>query len=193
MDLKNIKPKVGPFSNSNWVVRNKLIVGAYPYNIKKEKSYIRRLRKVGVNIYISLQSEDELAELESYLPDLNEDEKYYNFPMVDRKTSPDEETISFLNKVLKLIKKENTCLYIHCLGGHGRTGVFVALILSHLYKLDLDKSLSYTQRLHNERYPDEDLDTILSQKINKHNAKYFSPQTRTQILQVKRLCYKPEE
>lgn len=33
------------------------------------------------------------------------------FPMVDRKTSPDEEIMSFLNKVLKLIKKENTYLY----------------------------------------------------------------------------------
>lgn len=54
MDLKNIKPKIGPFSKSNWVVRNKLIVDAYPYNIVRERSYVRRLRKVSVNIYISL-------------------------------------------------------------------------------------------------------------------------------------------
>ena len=80
MDLKNIKAMVGPFSNSNWVIKNKLLVGAYPYNINKERSYVRRLRKVGVNIYISLQSEDELSKLESYLSDLNDDEKYYNFP-----------------------------------------------------------------------------------------------------------------
>jgi protein tyrosine phosphatase len=42
-------------------------------------------------------------------------------------------------------------LYIHCWGGHGRTGTLVALMLSRLYNLSADQALKYTQVLHDCR------------------------------------------
>jgi len=184
-----IKQCIGPFKTSNWVIKDKLIVGGYPYNLIKGKSYISRLRRVGVNVYVNLLSGEELNELESYRSDLKEEEKYYNLSIVNKKIASDEDTISLVDKIITILSKKSNCVYIHCLGGHGRTGVLVSLILSHLFQLDYKKSLSLCQKLHNVRYPDIDLKKILTQEINKHNAKYFSPQTSCQLAQVERLSY----
>lgn len=185
----DIKECIGPFKTSNWVIKDKLIVGGYPYNLIKNKSYITRLRNVGVNVYINLLTGEELDELEPYYSDLKEEDKYYNFSIVNKKTASDEDTMSIINRIITIMTKKNNCVYIHCLGGHGRTGVLVSLILSQVFHLDSEKSLSLCQKLHNIRYKDENLKKILTQKIDKHNAKYFSPQSSCQIEQVKRLSY----
>ena len=36
-------------------------------------------------------------------------------------------------------------LYIHCWGGHGRTGTLVATMLARLYSLSCSSALRYTQ------------------------------------------------
>jgi len=63
-------------------------------------------------------------------------------------------------------------LYIHCWGGHGRSGTLVAIILSRLYGLSGLDSLHYTQQMHDVR--------ISSQNTG-------SPQTQAQIIQVLRI------
>ena len=63
-------------------------------------------------------------------------------------------------------------LYIHCWGGHGRTGTLVAVVLARLYGLTTVEALTYTQALHDvRRYP--------------QNVR--SPQTQVQVEQVKRI------
>lgn len=63
-------------------------------------------------------------------------------------------------------------LYVHCWGGHGRTGTLVALLLSQLYSLTADEALRYTQAFHDaRRFP---------QGVR-------SPQTAVQRAQVKRV------
>ncbi len=45
-------------------------------------------------------------------------------------------------------------LYIHCWGGHGRTGTLVAVLLGRLYGLPYTNALRYTQAFHDARvYP----------------------------------------
>lgn len=45
-------------------------------------------------------------------------------------------------------------LYIHCWGGHGRTGTLVAVLLGRLYNLPYTTALRYTQAFHDARvYP----------------------------------------
>ena len=63
-------------------------------------------------------------------------------------------------------------LYIHCWGGHGRTGTLVALLLALLYAISADDALRYTQAFHDSRrFP---------QGVR-------SPQTAVQRAQVKRV------
>jgi hypothetical protein len=45
-------------------------------------------------------------------------------------------------------------MYIHCWGGHGRTGTLVATMLSRLYCFNFNQALRYTQAYHDSRvYP----------------------------------------
>lgn len=68
-------------------------------------------------------------------------------------------------------------LYIHCWGGHGRTGTLVAVILARLYGLSALEALKYTQALH---------DTRISHQST------ASPQTQVQIIQVLRILAQDE-
>jgi protein tyrosine phosphatase len=47
--------------------------------------------------------------------------------------------------------KQGKRIYIHCAGGHGRTGVYVACLLVLAFQMDADTALYYTQTLHNTR------------------------------------------
>ena len=188
--LKNIdlKEYIGPIPNSNWVFKGKLLVGGYPYNINAKKSYVKVLRKIGITNYVSLQTEAELSKLVSYQTDL-EEETFHNFEIADRKIATDEDTLSYVQAIANLLDVDDTMLYMHCLGGHGRTGIIVTLLIAHYYELTAVNALRYTQTLHNARFLDqkEILHKELTKRISKKNAHYFSPQTTPQLNQVRRL------
>ncbi len=113
---------------------------------------------------------------ESYYEDL----KITIFPIDDRKIAKDEDVEECVKYIIKKISKKDNCLYIHCLGGHGRTGVIVALVLARLYKLTTDEALQATLELHNTRWINYE-----PHKKNNHIKK--SPQTPVQFAQVRRL------
>ena len=61
-------------------------------------------------------------------------------------------------------------LYIHCWGGHGRTGTLVSILLGRLYGMDARAALRYCQKCHDSRrYPQDTM----------------SPQTPAQRAQVR--------
>ena len=60
-------------------------------------------------------------------------------------------------------------MYVHCWGGHGRTGTLVATMLGRLYGLSADAALHYTQLFHDARR--------IPQGVR-------SPQTPVQVSQV---------
>ena len=47
--------------------------------------------------------------------------------------------------------QNNHKIYIHCKGGHGRSGILVACILSKYYNITTEKSIELTTKFHNER------------------------------------------
>jgi protein-tyrosine phosphatase len=190
-----LKDYIGPIPGSNWVLKDKLLVGCYPYDTKEKKNYFNTLLRVGITDFISLQTEGELDRLEPYFPfnsDENQYEKFYNFPIPDRKIVSDKETLLYLKDIVDIITESESVVYLHCLGGHGRTGVLVSLILSYFFALQPEEALDYTQTLHDSRWLGTGVDVrnILKNPINKKNSRYFSPQTTVQIDQVFRLCPK---
>jgi len=68
------------------------------------------------------------------------------------KVADNKNTLEFVNKLIDLMKNEKNKLYLHCKGGHGRTGVIVSLLISLKLQLSQDESLSYCQALHTRRY-----------------------------------------
>ena len=94
-----------------------------------------------------------------------------HLPIVDGSISSDQAMSDLADDCCQRVLNGQR-LYIHCWGGHGRTGTLVAIMLSRLYGLSGLDSLHYTQMMHDVR-------------ISSQNT--ASPQTRSQVLQVLRL------
>ena len=61
-------------------------------------------------------------------------------------------------------------LYVHCWGGHGRTGTLVSVIVGRLYRMTPQQAIQYNQMCHDARV---------------HHQNTRSPQTVVQRLQVR--------
>jgi protein-tyrosine phosphatase len=64
-------------------------------------------------------------------------------------------------------------MFIHCRGGHGRTGVVAALLLGKIYNLPAYEALELVQRFHDNR-----------KSVQKKGQQYSSPETHEQKGQV---------
>lgn len=83
----------------------------------------------------------------------------------------DSAVLDFIPKLAQRVATESECVYVHCWGGHGRTGTIVALLLAQLYGMSPERALHLTSHFHSQRV----------------NRKSKSPQTRAQCDQVVRL------
>ena len=123
--------------NSNWLVQNKILVGGLPQN----KKAFDQIKDAGISVFINLMRPTE-SQTEKKKPKFDyRDEKnrkgieYYNYPITDGKTISDEKMLEIGKKVVKFVEKGKK-VYIHCLGGHGRTGVLAGIVL-HLLNPDM--------------------------------------------------------
>ena len=100
-----------------------------------------------------------------------DDIEFLHFPIKDCKTASDLQVYSFCFELARrLVAGEK--LYIHCWGGHGRTGTIVSILLSILYKYDAQSTMHYCQFVHD---------------LRKAYIQVPSPQTQTQRNQVCRI------
>jgi protein-tyrosine phosphatase len=120
---------VPPFKRS-WCVNESLIGGPAPVTCDGRIRF-DRLLEYGIKSFVDLREHSE--ELSGY-PErryaemLPQGVGYKNFPIFDcMPTKNDEETHEIVEYVLAEMQKGMT--YVHCHGGHGRTGMIVAALL----------------------------------------------------------------
>jgi protein tyrosine phosphatase (PTP) superfamily phosphohydrolase (DUF442 family) len=111
-----------------------LLTGAYPgdKNPELHKQKIHQLCEGGVRTWICLQTSEELKKYSPYLDIAkawSEERKieitYLSLPIQDRKIVDDDITHKYLDVIyseLQKAKEKKYLIYLHCLGGHGRTG-----------------------------------------------------------------------
>ena len=58
--------------------------------------------------------------------------------------------LALINQLADLLKK-GRCIYIHCFGGHGRTGVVLLLLLSATLGQDMKASIEFLKTAHKAR------------------------------------------
>lgn len=127
---------------------------------------MQELLSLECDCVISLMEKAESVRFRSYqdtLRLLNPAMQFVNFPIVDMSvpsTHQLHETIQFIIELLK----DNKKVYVHCWGGHGRTGVIVASLL-------ISKGYSSKEAL--EKIKEERMKTLLGDES--------SPQTYEQI------------
>ena len=129
---------------SSEFIENKARFGSFP-----TQEQVEELELNGVRHFIDLTHSHE-TKITPYTTKYN----YVNFPLPDRSIPPNWGVFACLIKYLsKLIKKldGDQKVYIHCKGGHGRSGVVVASLVSYMFKYNPSDSLVYTDRCHFQR------------------------------------------
>jgi hypothetical protein len=124
-----------------------ILFGGFPVDTQ-----LAVLRDYSVRYIIDLTTPSEKKRLQPYHPK-QYDLVYVNFPIKDNSIPHDVETfnefIVWLSHLLNSIDRD--CVYIHCKGGHGRSGLIVASILCFHYNKSPSESISETTHAHRVR------------------------------------------
>jgi len=188
----------GPTDESNWVIPDRLLVGAYPAHKEDDlhEEQLTVLLKCGVTTFVCLQSEyshhtSKCDEMRPYIHDAYQICKittsksmmcdpsslsFLHLPINDCDTTDDDVVLRLAKGLCwRLVRGE--VLYLHCWGGHGRTGTLVAVMLGMLYNISKAEALKRTQLYHDCR--------VCTLNVP-------SPQTFSQRMQVLRVLDKVE-
>jgi len=142
----------------SYFIPDKALFGSYPTTDRAKE-----LENNGVTKYVDLTMPHEVkASYETSKPIIH-------FAIIDRKIPYNIYTFcKFIIQVANMIK-ESGKIYIHCRGGHGRSGLVVACLLCFIYKYSPEQSIERTTFFHSQR-------KIMREKWRQIG----SPQTRKQ-------------
>jgi hypothetical protein len=130
--IKSLQGKIGPTDSSNWLSEN-ILIGRMPNDCNE----IEKIIKTGVSIFISLREYQE-----NYLKCINEldnkikhKEFFTRFDIPDFGTRDADLIKSLIDNIINYININQKKIMIHCLGGHGRTGMVVVPLITVLFFL----------------------------------------------------------
>jgi len=185
VDLQLVDPSdaAGPFDESNWVISGALLAGRNPGEPAERATLLEALLDLGVTTYVCLQPRDELRKrpYEAYAARLDElvsgnpcwaQPTALWCPTDDGGTFKQGELSELVEDLVLRIRDHGERVYVHCHGGHGRTGVVCALVVARLFGFGSTEALDHIQRTHDAR-------------VNTHDQP--SPQTHEQKMQVHQL------
>ena len=128
----------------SYFIKDKCMFGSFP-----TQESVNELEHEGVRYFIDLTYNEKENKITSYTTKYT----YINYPIKDNYVPIDLTTFTvFIVKIAKIIKNlTQEKVYIHCKGGHGRSGVVVSCLLCYIFKLTPYESLEYTTKCHNNR------------------------------------------
>lgn len=123
-----------PTPNSNYLLDERIIFGWYPtpHSNGLFSNNILDLLKSGRDVFVNLTTFREKNSLYDYQPTVRvfrDNPVFIHYPIEDGGLPSDDVTFSHLINRLNLLLKENRKLYIHCRGGHGRSGLVAGCLL----------------------------------------------------------------
>lgn len=157
---------------ASYFIKHKALFGSFP-----TQESVNELETLGVKYFVNLTNLHE-KKITPYTTNYN----YISFPIKDRKIPYVISNFSkFIVRLGDIIYnlQDKELIYIHCKGGHGRSGIVVACLLCYLFNMCPKEALEHTNIYHNNR------------KLMKNKwRKIGSPQTFQQKKFVYRL-FKP--
>lgn len=157
----------GPHDTCNYLFPNrKLLAGSYPGGRQEPEhsAKIQTLVDTGVNCFVCLQEHQELTR--RFTPYVSvaqelalrkfagsgEDSalEFLHCPIPDAGVTDYEALSTAVAVVIKKLQEGRT-VYVHCWGGHGRTGTLLCALLTKAYGLSAEEARSYFMAAHRQR------------------------------------------
>lgn len=128
----------------SFFIPDKALFGSFP-----TQEAVEELEKRGVRYFVDLTDNNE----EKTVP-YQTVYRYIKYPIPDRKIPENWKTFAqLILEICKVILNSGSeeLVYIHCRGGHGRSGVLVACVLCQYYGITPDEALRQTAKYHSNR------------------------------------------
>jgi len=142
----------GPTSRSNWLVPGVVMAG--DRSSLDSPSGLEAILRMGVDTFVCLQANSELKRAVPYKDRairLNGEACFLGFSIPDQQTASDDLVANFVRELVGRVHAGHN-LYVHCRGGHGRTGTVCTLLLGELYPgLGARRALAFAQWAHDRR------------------------------------------
>ncbi|MDE2844508.1 MAG: dual specificity protein phosphatase family protein [Chloroflexota bacterium] len=122
--------KEKPIDNCYWVVPGSFLAGEYPRNLDEPSSIekLAALKEGGVEVFIDLTEEGDRLPYSQWLdPDT---QTHRRFPIRDVSVPSSPELTTAILDTIDDSLAEGKTVYVHCMGGIGRTGTIVGCWLS---------------------------------------------------------------
>jgi hypothetical protein len=129
---------------ASFFIDRKAMFGSYP-----SQSTVDMLENNGVRFFVNLTHENE-NKIIPYSTKYN----YISFPIPDGGVPLNrEEFVVFIYRLCNIVRnlEGDDSIYIHCKGGHGRSGVVVACMATKIFGLSPSEALTYTTNCHHNR------------------------------------------
>jgi len=149
--LKDKKMSNTPINDSYWLVPGRLLAGEYPGARTNDEARLklRSFLDAGVNFFLDLTEEGE--GLEPYAPLLEEEAMardrgvvYRRLPIPDMDV-PTTDRMREIQQTIEAALEAGKTVYVHCLGGLGRTGTVLGCYLVE-HEVSVAEALAEIQR-----------------------------------------------
>lgn len=127
----------------SYFIQDISLFGSYP-----PQEFADHLQEMGVEYFVDLTEESDKHIVKYHV---SGNTKKINYPIRDKDIPNNTRTFSaFILALMEIIKNKKK-MYVHCRGGHGRSGIVVACLIKLYYDIDADKALDLTYECHQKR------------------------------------------
>lgn len=126
-----------PTPNCNYLLDERIMFGWYPGPPEhgEMSNDVNAILETGRTVFVNLTSKHEIAILHNYIPCVQNsvfNPIFIHYPIPDQGLPSDLSSYKKFLELLCFLVNQNEKIYIHCRGGHGRSGIVAACLLIHL-------------------------------------------------------------
>jgi hypothetical protein len=155
----NETQRKNPTPNSNYLFddNDSVMFGWYPSDKKGETELTSNMgvdiMTTGRNVFVSLCTSSERTRASPYFIEPSGQAGYtaiINYPIEDQKVPVDDRSFLKFILLLKHMVEREDRLYVHCMGGHGRSGLVCACLLK-VMGWTSENALAQVKKMHETR------------------------------------------